>query len=275
MQIQTATRVVDFQRERAIRLWKTGKTGEARDILLGLLSEPFSLSLDDKLKLASNLAIVERDAGRLDEALSVMLKASPLAEVTRDYELRGIFHNTLAGLYYCQKQFDKAFIELTAAAYAHEQAGNIKLCADIENNIGNLLIEAGVPQDAHKHLNRSARLFETLDAHTSIAQVNDSRARAHLSEGNVDRALDCILEAVTYLRTAGEPRLLIESLGTLAEVSRAKRIHDALVVSNGSITHAARLLGIPHNTSLNHLLKTKYPQFKHLRKPETHSRRKK
>jgi tetratricopeptide (TPR) repeat protein len=275
MQTQTETLVVNLERERAIRRWKAGKIAEAKDTLRVLLSEPFSLPLDDKLKLASNLAVVERDAGCLEEALRLMLEVSPLAEATQDNELRGIFHNTLAGLYYCQREFDKAFLELTAAADAHEKAGNIKYCADIENNIGNLLIDAGVPADAHTHLNRSARLFKTLDAHTSIAQVNDTRARAYLFEGNVDRALDCILDAVTYLRTTGEIRLLIESLGTLAEVSKAKRVHDALVTSGGSITHAARLLGIPHNTSLNHLLETKYPQFLHLRKPKTHSRTKK
>lgn len=273
MQEIITTRVVDFERERAIRLWREGKIEASRGVLIRLLNDPFRLELDDKLQISANLAMIERDAGRVPEALQILLNISPLIDLTTNEELRGKVHNTLASIHQILSNHEQAFQEYTAAAIAHEKAGNIKYCADIENNLAALKVDAKCPGEAHPHLNRAEKFFKLLGEYVSIAQVDDTRARAYLAEGKVDEALTCAIRSVEYLRTVNEPRLLLVSLETLTQVSQAKRIHDALIHSSG-ITEAAHLLGIPHNSSLDYLINNKFPQLGHLRKPKTHSRRK-
>jgi tetratricopeptide (TPR) repeat protein len=269
-----STQIVDIRRERAIRLWRDGRLNEARPILQDLLSNRAALTPEQELTFKKDLGMLECDAGRVEEALSIMLDAAPLADLTSDVGLRGRFYNELGSVFWQLRRFDDAFEQFTASIVSHEQAGDWKACAETRNNLAVVLIDAGQPSDAHKYLDQAGRVFETLGEYASIAQVWDTRARAYFKQGAVDEALEVALKSVEYLRTADEPRLLSESLATLSLVCEAKRIADALIQAEGCITDAAYALGIKHNTSLQHLLETKFPQLLHLRKPKTHSRRK-
>jgi CheY-like chemotaxis protein/tetratricopeptide (TPR) repeat protein len=109
---------------------------------------------------------------------------------------------------------DRALIQYAAASLHFERAGNLRAVARVENNLGFLYYSIGSYQDAHQHLNRARKLFLELDDVGTVAQVDETRARAILAEGNLREAERIIKSAVRVLERGGQQALLAEALTT-------------------------------------------------------------
>lgn len=83
---------------------------------------------------------------------------------------------------------DQALIEFAAASFHFEQLGHAQQCGRVENNLGFLYVSIGKFPEAHRHINRARAIFVSLGDQGLTAQVDDTRARALLSEGRYREA---------------------------------------------------------------------------------------
>jgi tetratricopeptide (TPR) repeat protein len=105
-------------------------------------------------------------------------------------------------------------VEYSAATVYAEEAGHKRFLASVENNVGNLFVRLGRFEEAHKHLDRARSLFTSLKDKGLVAQVDDSRARALISQGLLAKAEALSRGAVKVLVEGDELSLLAEALTT-------------------------------------------------------------
>lgn len=220
-ELDQSASVAEALSDLALCYWREGAYDEARISLaraLGRLNDD-----DNELKavILIRAGIVEVWAQRLDEAWRIYTDAAALVETLEDHGLRGAFHNEFALLLRRlssvegrEGYVDRALIEYTAAGFHFEQAGNTRFLARVENNLGYLSFSIGRYAQAHSHLDRARRLFLELKDVETAAQVDDTRARTLLAEGNFREAERFARAAVSTLEKGDEQALLAEALTT-------------------------------------------------------------
>ncbi len=183
-------RVAEALADLAVCYWRQGAFDEARVVLQDALAR---LGDGDDELLALILlrrVIVEKVAARFNEALRIHEEAIPLFNRINNHALQGKFHNGFAEVFRNlsaterrEDYFDRALMEYTAASFHFEQAGHLRYRARVENNLGFLFSTIGKFPEAHEHLDRARGLFTGLNDSGSVAQVDDTRARALTAEG--------------------------------------------------------------------------------------------
>jgi len=166
-------------------------------------------------------AIVEERAGRLADALRLYKESLPLVEKSSEDALKGSLYLNLGTAYTRLAEAegredyrDLAPIQYAAASFHFEQAGHIRQCGRVENNLGFLYQSIGKFSDAHQHINRAHNIFLSLGDQGHVAQVDETRARALLSEGRYLEAERYARTAVRTLDKGDECSLLVEALTT-------------------------------------------------------------
>ena len=166
------------------------------------------------------LAIVERHAGRLQEALNLLEQVSSLETVISPWT-KGRFHTEMAntlkefGLAERQKRyFDMALNHYKEASLQFEEVGNSRYVAAVENNRGYLLLGLGRAAESLQHLLRARSLFNALADTVGCAQVNETLAQLYLGSEDYNSAQRAIELAVNTLEGSGEDALLAEALAT-------------------------------------------------------------
>jgi DNA-binding NtrC family response regulator/predicted negative regulator of RcsB-dependent stress response len=214
-------KTAEAQTELAYCYWREGAFEEARITLREALSH--LADTDSELKAVTLLrsAIVERTANRLNDALRILTEAAPLFKTSSRHELRGRFHNelatTLKNLGTTEKRedyIDRALVDYAAASFHFEQADHTRYRARVENNLGFLFLRLARCDEAHEHLDRARRLFVSLKDDGSVAQVDETRARALLAQNRNSEAEKVVRSAVQTLEKGGEQALLAEALTT-------------------------------------------------------------
>lgn len=235
-------RLLDLEKAAEARIelaccyWREGAFDEARVILRGVLDSPGSQHPGLRAMAQLRSAIVELSDSHYREALGVLTEASSAFEQEPSHSLKGKFHNERANALNClyeeertEEYLDRALIEYTAAGYHFKRAGHTRNEAAVENNLGVLYVTAERFDDARAHLTHARRLFTRLKDRTRIAQVDETRARLHLSEGLLPEAEHAARAAVRALEKGGELALLGEALvthaTTLARLGREVPAH--------------------------------------------------
>jgi tetratricopeptide (TPR) repeat protein len=278
--IKESSIAFETSRELAVGLWSKGDYDDARKVLLDIRVNMAGLDGEQLLTLYINLAMVERSAGNFEEALTIHRQAAPLAEACANFVLKAKYHNGLAITYRRLKQYDSAFQEYTAVSVFMEHAGDLKGCAEAQNNIGNLMIDAGNPSEAHTHLDIALRVCSDP---ASEAQIYDTRARALAAEGKIGEAQRAATSALLLTLQADNERLLYEHLATFFEVGgvsfdadklkhaiEARDIRKALTESKGSIYRASMSLGLTWQ-GLQWKLENQHQDLLFLRNPKRRS----
>jgi len=219
--LQETEKAAEAVTDLAYCYWREGAYDEARVMLHNALSRLKHRDSEQKAIAMLRSAIVEKTAMRFNDALRILNDAAPLVETHGDHTLKGNFYNTLANvLKYLgtaeqrEDYRDRALIAYAAASLHLEQAGHTRYRARVENNSGFLLLTLGRFTEAHEHLDRARRLFIGLKDSGSIAQVDDTRARALIAQGRNSEAERIALVSVHALEKGGEQALLAESLTT-------------------------------------------------------------
>ncbi|HKG47698.1 MAG TPA: ATP-binding protein [Pyrinomonadaceae bacterium] len=166
------------------------------------------------------LAVVERLAGRVRDALALLDQAAPLVEESSDWP-KGRFHlevaNTLKEIGIAENLetfFERAFAHYRQALSHFSKVGNHRYTAIVENNYGYLLSSLKRFDEACLHLDKARRLFEMLNDRVRRAQVDETLAELHLASKRYDLAEGAIDLAVDTLETSGEEAFLAEALIT-------------------------------------------------------------
>src|SRR2546421_2714856 len=237
--LQETEKVAEAQTDLAVCYWREGAVDEARVILRAVLDRLSETESEVRALALLRSAIIERSAGRLNEALRIHTEAVQLFEKIDNHTLKGKFHVglavTLKKLSEIERRddyVDRALIEYAAASYHFEQAGHERYRARIENNLGFLLSTVGRFAEAHEHVARARRIFAGLKDKGSVAQVDDTRARVLLAEGKRAEAERAARAAVRALERGDGHALLAEALTThgvaLARTGQYARAHGAL-----------------------------------------------
>jgi tetratricopeptide (TPR) repeat protein len=214
-------KMAEAQAELGYCYWREGAFDEARDLMRDALA--FLSKENDELKavILLRLALVEKVAYRVVDALQLLTEAAPLFGVSENNTLKGRFHNEYAqvlrkvGEAESRGQYiDRALIEYAAASYHFEQAGHSRYQACVENNLGFLFSSIGKYEEAHRHLDRAQALLTSLRDVVHVAQTDETRARVYLAEGKVAEAERVARAAVGVLERGGEQALLAEALTT-------------------------------------------------------------
>ena len=166
------------------------------------------------------LAIVERHAGRLQEALNLLEQVSSLETVISPWT-KGRFQTEMAntlkdfGVAEGQKHyFDKALNFYKEASLQFEEVGNLRYVAAVENNRGYLLLGLNRAAESQPHLVRARSLFNTLADSVGCAQVDETLAQLYLGAEDYESAQRAIELALKTLEGSGEDALLAEALAT-------------------------------------------------------------
>jgi tetratricopeptide (TPR) repeat protein len=214
-------RVAEARVDLAICYWREGAFDEARVSLDDALQHLGDLESEQRLRALLTRAIVEKLSLRPEDALKTHRQAAPLFHGSSNVALKGKFHNEYAtvlknlGLARNSADLiDQALVEYSAATVYAEEAGNKRFLASVENNVGNLFVRLGRFEEAHKHLDRARSLFTSLKDKGLVAQVDDSRARALISQGLLAKAEALSRGAVKVLVEGDELSLLAEALTT-------------------------------------------------------------
>jgi len=206
--------------ELALCYWRTGELNEARDLLEETLSQ---LKTDGEVRCRAvlRLAIVELDASRHHESLSLLTTNSSRFEKIENDTLRGCYHMTLGNvleLLWEQEQhgdyLDRALIDYAAASYHFEQIDHRTYLGTVQNNLGFLYFKINRCEEALDHLNYARRVFMDLADITAIAQVDETRAGVFLRQQRSDEAEEAARSSVETLEKTDRHALLAESLIT-------------------------------------------------------------
>ncbi|MGB9178891.1 MAG: sigma 54-interacting transcriptional regulator, partial [Pyrinomonadaceae bacterium] len=201
--------------------WREGAFDEARVMLRDALSRFGDTESEQKAVALLRVTVVENSATRFNDSLRALNEAAPIIESSSNHTLKGRFHVQLAtalknlGVSENREDYiDRALIEYAAASFHFEQAGHTQYRARVENNLGMLFLTAAKFTEAHEHLDRARQLFVSLKDNGSIAQLDETRARAFLAQGRNSEAERVIRSAVRTLEQGGERALLAEALTT-------------------------------------------------------------
>jgi tetratricopeptide (TPR) repeat protein len=232
---QHRKQIAEAQTELALIYWRTGENNEARDCLKDALAL-LSIDSDLKAKAVIRLAVVEFRAAQHEKALRILKKHAPLFDRIHNHTLKGSYHdtlgNTLEDLSVLKKRadyVDRAFIEYAAASFHFEQAGHRAFLAYVENNLGMLYFRINQCDEAHEHLDRARRIFQSLKDLGCVAQVDETRACVFLQQGRVIDAERVARSAVRIQEKANRHGLLAEALTTHARaLARLERYGASL-----------------------------------------------
>ncbi len=210
-----AEKIAEAQLELARCYWREGALDEARLVLRDLLARLADKRNEQKAAALLLSAVVENSATRFNDSLRLLLEAAPLFAATDNHILKGRFHNELAttlkdlGAAEQREDYtDRALVEYAAASFHFEQAGHERYLAYVENNLGYLFLTLGRFAEAQEHLDRAARLFQSLKDRGSAAQVDETRARALLAQERYREAEEIAREAARVLEEGDEQSLL-------------------------------------------------------------------
>lgn len=193
---------------------------------------------DDQIELKAialiRIASVERNTGRLHDALGLLKEAGTLIESLSPWT-KGRFHlefaTTLRGLGTAENRreyFDQALHHYRNAFSHFEKIGNRRYTAIVENNLGYLLSTLKRFDEAKTHLGRARKLFEDFGDQVRRAQVDETLAQLYLASDQHESAEQAVKLAVETFETGAEEALLAEALTTHGLVlCRLGRRHEA------------------------------------------------
>lgn len=238
--------IAEAQIELAQCYWREGAYDNARAMLREALSRLTDKDSELKAIALYRNAIVEKLATRHNDALKLYKKAARLIENISNHTLKGKFHNGFANLLVNLGQaehrpdyIDQALVELAAAGYHFELAGQTRHHACVENNLGYLFCTIKKFSKAHEHLDRAQALFTRLRDKVHIAQVDEARARVLLEEGHIAEAEKLSRRAVQALETGGEQSLYAEALTTRGiALARLRDYQDARLTLQNAVVVA-------------------------------------
>lgn len=227
-------RAAEGRIELALCYYRQGLFDIGRTTLTRVLDQLSKESTELRGLALIRLATLERHAGRLQDALSTLIEAMPLVQVSGPWTTARCFlelastYKDLAIAETLPSYYDQAKHFYNRALFEFEAIGHHRYVAVVENNLGFLLLGAGRYRESEEHLLRSLRLFAVFCDSVAAAQVNETLARLYVETERYSLAKEVVERAVKTLeRTDGEA-LLAEAITTSGLVAiKQGRYNDA------------------------------------------------
>ena len=248
----------------------------------------YSQALGDVLE---NLWDREGPKDYLDRALIEYAAASYHFEEAEHRRFRANVENNLGFLYFKVDHCDEAHQHLDRARRIFANLKDKSAAAQVDETRARVFLKQKRDAEAEKVARASVRVFEKSDRQSLLAESLTTHGIALARLGYYSAALATFRRAIDLSKQIGSLRraaevaltLLDELSDRLVVVEKAKPIsgrklsaerksleHDlikhALEVADGSITYAARSLGMSHQT-LNYMLETRHRDLLKKRSP--------
>jgi tetratricopeptide (TPR) repeat protein len=238
----------------------------------------------------NNLAMLLYKLGRHQEAHEHLDRARPIFERLQDPGTLAQVDETRARVLVAEERYREAERVIAGVVRALDQRGEAALLAEALTLQGLVWARLGEFEDSVAALRRAARVAQDAGANTqaglaALTLVEEHGATRRLSDSEVAegfRRADELLrgtqdaEDITRLRACG--RLAVRRLSGMQLHDRefsfyaavheleARLIEQALELESGSISRAARRLGLKHQ-SLSHMLKARHKELMSKRTP--------
>jgi tetratricopeptide (TPR) repeat protein len=215
--------------------WRLGAFDEARVIMAEALQPLTDADVELKAKILIRRTLVEISENRYHDAWNILNSAASFFDSCVDavkgrwHGQKGLVLRRLATAEGRADYFDKAIIEYTAAIYHYEQAKHERYCARNLNNLAFLLYKLGRYPEAHEHLDRAQLIFTKLKDPSSLAQVDETRARLLIAERRYREADRIISGVVKTFERGGESALLADALMVQGIVWARLRAHESSI----------------------------------------------
>jgi tetratricopeptide (TPR) repeat protein len=249
-------KIAEAQIEVSLCYVREGSLDTARRLYAEALSR-----LDDRdgdLKALGILrsAMVEVLLNRVNDGLHILSAGTELFEASTNHVLRGAFHNQLARVLRIlgggvdrAEYTEQALREYETSISHLKQMGHDRYQASVENNLALLLLQLQRFAEAHEHLDNAQTLLTRLGDST-LASIEETRARVLLAEGAVSKAEQCVTAAITVFEKGDEFSKLAEALTTHGvALSRLGRFDQARSSFERAISSAEQV-GDLQNASL-------------------------
>jgi len=239
-QLGSRRRSAEGRIELALCYYRQGSFDIGRTTLKRVLDELSDETWELRGLALIRLASLERHAGRLKDALALLIQAKSVVELSGPWATAR-YYLELASTYkdlaiservmdYCD--YAKDFY--LKALFEFEAVGHHRYVAAVENNVGLLLLTVGSHEKSERHLLRSRRLFYSFSDSVRGAQVNETLAQLYIETKQYGLAQEVIEQAVKALELTDSEALLAEALTTsgvvavrLGQHSEAKKNFEA------------------------------------------------
>jgi tetratricopeptide (TPR) repeat protein len=203
----------------------------------------------------------------------------------------GNVQNNLGFLYYKINRFQEALDHLDYARRVLINVGDVITIASVDETRAGVLLKQGRPSEAELAARSSVQTFEKTDRHALLAESLVTHGRSLARLGNYNASLSAFQRAISLAQLtgssdkAGEAALAafqeigdhltvcetenVVSRRTLSEDVQSyeqELIKRALENAQGSVTHAARSLGISYQ-ALGYMLETRHKALLNERTP--------
>lgn len=233
-QLGLKSRAAEARIELALCYQRQGLLDIARSTLIRVLGDLSDENCDLNSLALMRFGSLERQAGRLKDALARIMQATPLAELCGPWatarcnlEMASIYKD-LAIAENLASYFDEAMHFYIKALYEFEAIGHHRYVAIVENNIGLLLLSLGDYKESEERLLRSRKLLDGFSDTLRVAQVDETLARLYIQTKQYGLAQTVIERVVQTFEHADNEFLLAEALTTSGVVaSRLGKYSDA------------------------------------------------
>jgi tetratricopeptide (TPR) repeat protein len=195
-----------------------------------------------------DLALV--DLGRSDEAVHAS-RALAIYERLGDREEQGHVLNTLAMLAHSRWQWEKALKLYARAGEAYERAGSEGGIAVAACNIGEILSDRGLREQAARHLERARRTWSANGERAAAAYAAVLLGRVAARGAMIHDARKLVGDAAVELRTLGETQdleraeiVLAEAEALAGDASHAAASADRLLASSRELPWLKRVRAV-------------------------------
>lgn len=196
-------------------LFDIGRTTLVR-VLDDLSSENWELLSLTLMRLGG----LDRNAGRLQDALDRLIQANNIAErcgpwiTARCHLETASIHKDLAISEDTAVHFEQAVHFYLKALHAFEAVGHHRYVAIVENNIGLLLLGRRSYAAAERYLLRARKSLEAFSDTLRGAQLNETLSRLYIGTKEYERAQELIEQAIRVFEHTDAEAILAEALIT-------------------------------------------------------------
>jgi tetratricopeptide (TPR) repeat protein len=245
-------KMAEAQIEVALCYMREGSLNSARRLYAEALAQLDDRDGDLKALAILRSALVELLANRLSDSLNILKSGADLFEASTNHVLRGAFHNNLARVLRNlgadanrPEYMEQALTEYKASISHYEQTEHVRCQAGAQNNIALLFLQLERFAEAHEHLDHAQTLLTRLGDST-LASVEETRARVLLAEGAVSKAEQCVTAAITIFEKGDEFSKLAEALTTHGvALSRLGRFDQARTSFERAVSSAEEVGDLP------------------------------
>jgi len=182
-----------------------------------------------EMRLTKNLGTVYGMLGDHDSALAMYRRALKLTGEARDPRERAIVYMGLAVVNREKGRLDEALQCSMKAMEAFRLHEDVEMVADLHYETGTIEARRGKWPSAHRHLQQSIVLFERLGLHEKKAWAFMELAAHYREEGDLENAERLAREALDLTEGLDEPIYVAQALALLGEIAlEAGRPIDAL-----------------------------------------------